>query len=91
MNEPTKVLNPPLKVNNVEIHYINQPDQQLNLTIHVPVHPNFLQTLQVQSWIARQIRMAYIYLELEGFISNVATGHWQHRATAILHPPLKSL
>ena len=85
------VLSPPLVVNNVEIHSINNPEQRLNLVVHVPVHPNDLQTPPVQVWIAKQIHTAYRYLHWEGFISLSQPNNWHHKATAILHPPLKSL
>lgn len=84
------VLNPPLKVNNVEIHSINNPEQRLSLVVHVPVHPNDVHTPQVQSWMAKQIQMAYRYLHWEGFIS-LENKNWRHNATAIFHPPLKQL
>ena len=85
------VLSPPLKVNNVEIHSINNQEQRMNLVVHVPVHPNILQTPPVQVWIAKQIKTAYRYLHLEGFISLQEPHNWRHNATAILHPPLKQL
>jgi hypothetical protein len=86
-----RTLNPPLRVNNVEIHFINQPDQQLNLVIHIPTGSDELSTPKIQNWVFNQIKLAYSYLELEGFISNVENGNWQHHTTAILHPPQTQL
>jgi len=84
------VLKPPLRVNNVEIHTINGVEQKLSLVIHIPAHPSTHQTPPVQTWVAKQIHMAYAYLQWEGFIS-LGDGNWRHNATAIFHPPQNQL
>ena len=84
-------LNPPLKINSVEVHLINPEAQFLKLVVHTPAYPQDLPTMQVQSWIGRQIHLAYRYLENEGFISFIKNGNWRNNATIVLHPPQKAL
>lgn len=64
------ILDPPLKRGAVDVTFIDYKDKTVNFVVYIVSNPEDIQSKEVQSWISRQITMAWKYLVFEGFVEN---------------------